>query len=306
MTASAALQAVIDQMRINQAAGAESGEPPTVEGINQMMLGALAGQEVPDSAAITPVSAGGVSCEWIVDAGADTANRLLYLHGGGYVAGDLETHRILCAHLSKVGGVAILNVDYRLAPQHKCPAALEDALTAYAWMLENGPQGPGAASRSFIAGDSAGGGLTLSTLMGIRDGGLRAPDGAVTLSAWTDVTGSGSSVETRADMDPMISKGLLDWIGALVIPDGGDGRDPQLSPLFGDYSGLPPLLMQVGENEVLLDDTVVSADNARAAGVDVTVERWPDVFHVWHTLGRAVPEAAEAIDHIGAFLKEHS
>lgn len=306
MGASAALGAIIDQMKANQEIAAQSSEPPSVEAIDQMMRGFVAGQTIPASVSVTPVLAGGVSCEWIVDGDADGGNRLLYLHGGGYVAGDLETHRALCANLSQAGGVAILNVDYRLAPQHKCPAGLEDAITAYGWMLENGPQGPGAPSRTFISGDSAGGGLTLSTLMGIRDAGLRAPDGAVTLSAWTDVTGSGGSVETRADTDPMISKGMLDWIAALVIPEGGDGRDSRLSPLFGDFSGLPPLLMQVGENEVLLDDTLVSAQKAQAAGVDVTVERWPDVFHVWHTMGRAVPEAAEAIDRIGAFLREHS
>lgn len=304
MAASPELQAVIDQMAAVQSM-AESPPVPDVETV-RMLTDALAQtRTLPDRVTVTPVSVDGVPCEWIYPDGAPTTDRLLYLHGGGYVAGNLDSHRPLCSDISVAAGVAILNVDYRLAPEAKSPAQLEDALTAYRWMLSNGPDGIAEAEHCYIAGDSAGGGLTLATLQAIRGAGLPMPNAAATLSAWADASGSSTSMESNADNDPVVQKGLLDFCASCVVPEGGDIRDPIVSPQFGDFGGLPPLLIQVGENETLLDDSLACAEKAEAAGVAVVLERWAHVFHVWHAMGAAIPESGEAIEHVGKFFRNH-
>ena len=244
-------------------------------------------------------------CEWVVAGNADPARRLLYVHGGGYVAGDLNSHRNFCADLSKATGAVILNAAYRLAPEHVSPAAFDDGMAAYGWMLENGPHGAGRPETTFVGGDSAGGGLALALAMGIRDAGLTAPAAAILLSPWADMTCSGTTFETRAATDPMVQRDALTWMAGLVLGEGGDAKDPRISPVFGSYENLPPLLVHVSEDEVLLDDSLHVADSAGRAGVDVTLERWPDTVHVWHVLGNHVPEAVAAIDKIGAFVREH-
>ncbi|MBI1180285.1 MAG: alpha/beta hydrolase fold domain-containing protein [Alphaproteobacteria bacterium] len=303
MAASPQLQAVIDQLRTNNEAAAAAGLAPTVEGVRQMMAESLFTAPVPAGVTVKKVRAVNVPCEWVYAHGADPAKRLLYLHGGGYAAGNLDTHRALCADISVASGLSVLNVDYRLAPEHAGPAQFDDALIAYRWMLDNGPAGEEPAARCFLAGDSAGGGLALATLLGIRDAGLPAPSGAALLSPWTDMTVSGESLRGNAEKDPMVGYGLIAWMAGMVTGEELQPEDPRISPLFGAFEGLPPLLIQVGEEETLLSDSLRVAEKAQAAGVEVTLERWPDVIHVWHALGHDVPEASQGIQRVGEYLR---
>lgn len=302
MAASPQLQDAINKLRAGNEAAAKAGVAPSVEGVREMMASAVFTAPPPDGIRTTRVRAVTVPCEWVCAPGADPNKRILYLHGGGYAAGNLDTHRALCGDISVASGTSVLNVDYRLAPEYAAPAQFDDALLAYRWMLDNGPLGEDEASHAFVAGDSAGGGLGLAVLQGIRDAGLRAPDAAALISPWTDMTGSGPSMRSNADKDPMVGYGLLSWMAGMVVGD-GNPADPRVSPLFGEYAGLPPVLIQVGEDETLLDDSLRVADKAKAAGVDVTLERWPDVIHVWHALGHAVPESSQGINRVGEYLR---
>lgn len=252
---------------------------------------------------VTPVDAGGVRAEWVVADDAAPDRRLLYLHGGGYVICRPATHRDLAGRLSKAAQVAVLVLDYRLAPEHPYPAAVDDALAGLRWIGGNGPDGPTPASATFVAGDSAGGGLTLATLIGARDGSVRMPDAAVTLSAWADLACTGNTMLTRAAVDPMVTAAVLQRMLREYL-QGGNPAQPLASPLYADLRGLPPLLMQVGDAEVLLDDTLGVAEKAKAAGVDVTLEVYPEMIHVFQLFAPVLPEEQQAIDRIGAFLKQ--
>jgi monoterpene epsilon-lactone hydrolase len=298
--ASSEFTTVLEQFRT---AGAELVNAPTVEeqraGYEAMAF------SVPDQTTVTPVDASGVPCEWIVADGADPDVRLEYLHGGGYVIGNLNTHRHLSAAISHAAGCAVLAVDYRLAPEQPYPAAVEDGLTAYRFMRENGPNGPAAATSTFISGDSAGGGLTLVTMLAARAAGVPLPDAAIPLSAWTDLAFTGESLETRMGIDPLITDIETVATMANAYLDGADPKDPLVSPLYADLSGLPPLLMQVGDAEVLLSDTTRVVEKARAAGVEVTEEVWPEMFHVFQHYCQAFPEGQESVDRIGAFVQTH-
>jgi monoterpene epsilon-lactone hydrolase len=251
-----------------------------------------------DGTTVEPVDVGGVPAEWVRPAVVAAPGAcMLYLHGGGYVVGSCNTHRALASHLAARAGMPLLVADYRLAPEHPYPAALDDALTAYAWLLARGFE-PG---RIVVAGDSAGGGLTLALLLALRDRALPLPALGVPLSPWTDLTLSGETMTSMADRDPMVQRAGLqrmsDWyVGA------ADPRDPLVSPLFADPSGLPPLLVHVGEIEALRDDAVQFAARAAAAGVDVTLEVWPEMVHVWHAFGPAVPESEAAVTRVAEFV----
>lgn len=238
--------------------------------------------------------------EWIHAPDVGDAGALLYLHGGAYCIGSINTHRALAARLSAAAGLAVLLPGYRLAPEHPHPAAVEDALVAYRWLLDHGL----APSRLAVAGDSAGGGLALATLVSLRDDepGL-LPAAAALLSPWVDLTQSSESVRANASSDPVVDRAGLDesasWYAA-----GADLRSPLLSPRFADLTGLPPLLVQVGESEILLDDATGTAAAAEEAGVDVTLEVWPEVFHVWQASAGMTPEGDEAVAGIGRYLAE--
>ncbi|MCA9690564.1 MAG: alpha/beta hydrolase [Myxococcales bacterium] len=257
---------------------------------------------VPKTTKVTPTQLGGRAAEWIVDAQSDPSRRLLYLHGGGFVAGGLASHRPLIAAIARASGCVALGVDYRLAPEHPFPAAIDDCVAAWEHVRGNGPEGPGPAARCFVGGDSAGGGLTLSCMIAARDRGLPLPDAAFTLSAYTDWTSSGASMRSRAEVDPVIGLKMIPETRALYL-QGADPEDPLASPLFADPTGLPPLLMQVGDHEVLRDDTVRFAEAARARGVDVTLEVWPEMIHCWQLFGDVFPEARAAIERVGAYLR---
>lgn len=220
----------------------------------------------------------------------------LYLHGGGYVMGSLDTHTELMGRIARATHAEVVGLDYRLAPEHPWPAAVDDALAAWQCLLAEGR----AASSMVIGGDSAGGGLTLATLFAIRDAGLPMPAGAFLFSPWTDLTASGDSVRARADADPMIGADVLAPMAALYAA-GRSTADPGISPLFGNLRGLPPLLIQVGDAEVLLDDSTRLHTRALAAGVDSTLRVFDEAFHVFQAVPM-VPEAAEALADIGAFF----
>jgi len=255
----------------------------------------------PDPATATDaVSADGVPGEWVSAEGASSDATIYYLHGGGHAIGSIESHRGLISRISKASGARAFAIDYRLAPENPYPAGLEDSVKVYRWLLAHGIP----PSRIVIAGDSAGGNLALATLLALKDAGEPLPAATVLLSPWTDLTGSGDSMQTRADVDPMI---MADPAHLTARQYAGDTPldHPLVSPLFGDLSGLPPMLIHVGDYELLLDDSTRLADRAKQAGVDVTLEVWPEMIHVWHFFAPMVPEATEAIEVIGKFIRSH-
>ena len=256
---------------------------------------------VPQDVKAEPVDAGGIPAEWIAAPGADAERVIYYLHGGGYTIGSINTHRQMISHLSRAAGARALAIDYRLSPEHPFPAAVEDATTAYRWLLSTGVD----PDRIVIAGDSAGGGLTVATLVSLRDAGDPLPAAAVCLSPWVDMEATGDSMTTRAEADPMISReDVLE--GAQAYLNGADPRTPLASPIHADLKGLPPLLIHVGTAEVLLDDSTRLAERARSADVDVTLEPWDDMIHVFQFFASTLPEAQQAIDRIGAFVRQRT
>ena len=257
---------------------------------------------VSDSTEVTKTSAGGVPAEWIIESGVKPEKRLAFFHGGGFVAGGLDFYRPFASWISKATGCSVLLVDYRLAPEHPFPAAVEDVLSSYRWMCNNGPDGKYPARKTFIGGDSAGGCLALATLLGLKGAGEDLPDAAVTLSAFLDLALTGKSIANRAGSDILFAQSHLKKVAEVYLA-GQDPLLPSSSPLYGDLSGLPPILMQVGDAELLLDDSVRFAEKAKKAGVKVTLEVWPEMFHVWQLFGPAFPEAQQAIDRIGEYIR---
>ena len=241
-----------------------------------------------------------ITCEWVVAPGADPDVRLLYLHGGGYVSGSAANYLPIAADISAAARCAVLLPDYRLAPEHRFPAGLEDCIRAYGWMTATGPNGAAPAKATFIAGDSAGGGLTLATLLALRDRRLPLPRGAIPMSAFTDLTLASESIQSQSQTELYMHPSCLPDFVKLYV-DAGDVRNPLASPVFGDYTGIPPLLIQVGEYEVIRDDSVRVAAKARADGVDVKLEVWPGQVHVFQI--RGLPESREAIEHIAGFMR---
>jgi monoterpene epsilon-lactone hydrolase len=257
-----------------------------------------AGAMLPEGTRCEPVVAAGVRCEWVDAPSAAADAAILYLHGGGYVVGSLNSHRAHVARLSAACAARGLAVDYRLAPEHPHPAAVDDAVAAYRWLLDRGV----APSRIVIAGDSAGGGLTVATLVALRDAGDPLPSCGVCISPWTDLTCTAESMTTRAAVDPMVKPDGLRRMAAAYLA-GGDLRAPLASPLYAQLRGLPPLLIHVGTAETLLDDSTRLADRARAAGVDVTLEVWDDMIHVWHCFAPMLPEADQAVARVGEYVR---
>lgn len=261
-------------------AGMGSRQEPTMPGIT-----------------LTKTTVGDVPCEWVMAPGANPDVRLLYLHGGGWVSGSGGNYLPLAAEISAAAGCAVLLPDYRLAPEHPFPAGLNDCVAAFEWMLANGPTGPDTVKATFIAGDSAGGNLTLATLLALKERGIRLPAGGIAISPATDFTLSSQSL--KSVVDPIISAKTMPefrerYLGAT------DPGNPLASPLFGDFKGLPPLLIQLGEHEMLRDDAIRVTKKARADGVNVTLEIWPGMVHVFQI--RGLPESREAVQRIGEFI----
>jgi epsilon-lactone hydrolase len=273
----------------------------TVADMRAGMEDMAGGAPLPEGTTIEVVDAGGVLAEWVSVAGASGDAVLLYLHGGGYCIGSINTHRGMAARLAQACRARALNLDYRLAPEHPHPAAVDDAVAAYRWLLDRGV----APAQIVLGGDSAGGGLVMATLLALRDAGHPLPVAGFCLSPWVDLECSGETMTTKADVDPMVGKDGLTEMAAAYAGD-HELRHPLVSPLHADLSGLPPLLIQVGTAETLLDDAVRLADRARNAGMDVRLEAWDDLVHVFQAFAPMVPEAVEAIDGIGRFVRERT
>jgi epsilon-lactone hydrolase len=252
----------------------------------------------PDGVRCEAVNAGGVPAQWIIPAGAAEDRVLQYVHGGGYVLMSAETHRKMVGHIAKAIGCRALNVDYRLAPEHPHPAPVEDSVIAYRWLLSQGVE-PGHIA---IAGDSAGGGLCLATALKLRDEGVTLPAALVPLSPWTDMAGTGETMATRAAVDMIVTPDAITQLSQVFLA-GGDPHDLYASPHYADPTGLPSIYIQVGDEEVLLDDALRFADNAKRAGVDVTIDVFPEMQHVFQIAAGNMPEADDAIGKIGNWLK---
>jgi acetyl esterase/lipase len=225
---------------------------------------------------------------------------ILYLHGGAYNLGSLNTHRELAARISKASKIKTLLIDYRLAPEHPYPAAIEDTVIAYRWLLKNGYS----SNNIIIAGDSAGGGLAIAALVKLRDLGEQLPAAAVCLSAWTDLELKGESMKTNVQKDPFLTPAWLQYM-AKHYADDNDFRLPLISPIYADLAMLPPLLIQVGSDEILLSDSVRLAERARNAGINTTFDVWENMWHVWHFFAGKMPEANSAINQISNFIQKH-
>ena len=274
--------------------GAKMGEAKNMDDMRAIMIETQA----PDGVTCTPAEAGGVSAEWSVAAGVDEAKVVLYVHGGGYVMGSAGSHRDVTGRLSKAAGARVLSLNYRLAPEHPFPAPVDDAVAAYRWLLAQGIS-PGNIA---VAGDSAGGGLAIATLLALRDAGEPLPAAGIGISPWVDMEGTGESMTTRAAVDPVVQKEGLLGMAKLYLGD-ADPKNPLAAPLHADLAGLPPLLLQVGDAETLLDDSTRLAERAHAAGVDVTLKVWDEMPHVWHLFAPILPEGRQAIDEIGSFFQ---
>ncbi len=263
------------------------------------LVGYFEGLEFPPDVKQEPVRPAGVPGSWFTPPNPRPRSAILYLHGGGYVMGSVATHRSLVARLARATGVRCLALDYRLAPEHPFPAGLEDACAVHRWLMAEGIP----ASGIVFAGDSAGGGLVLGTLVALRDAGERLPAAAVCLSPLADLELSGDSATRGGIDDPMVSRD-----GTLVMAEaylqGSNARDPRASPVHADFRGLPPLLVEVGTREILLDDAKRVAERARTAGVDVRLEIGEGLTHVWQ-LHPHLPESAGSVARIARFVGQH-
>jgi epsilon-lactone hydrolase len=246
------------------------------------------------------VSAGGVDAEWIVPADAPADKAILYFHGGGFRLGSIASHRDLIAGIAEASGCRALAINYRLAPEHRFPAAPEDALTAFDWLRAQGF----AADNIALAGDSAGGNLVLTTMLGLRDRGEPLPAAGVMMSPWTDLAATGESYQNRAAADPIHQRSMILALAKNYLGEGGDAFNPLASPLYADLTGLPPLLIQAGDRETVRDDATMLAAKARAAGVDAELQVFDGMIHVFQMFPE-IPQAAEAIAAIAAFLRRH-
>jgi len=265
--------------------------------INQMV-----GQRpLADKVMTQPTDVNGVAAFWVVPeelADSSDCPVICYFHGGGYWAGSAAGWQSIGSFLARACGAKVLLVEYRLAPENPFPAAVQDALAAYRWLLTEV-----AADRVVLAGDSAGGGLAPATLLALRDEGLALPAGCACLSPWSDLTNSGASFATNSETDQLFSKEAADQSAARYLGD-ADPTHPHASPVFGDWQGLPPLLIQAGGAEVLEDDARNLAAAAQAAGVNVRLEIFEDMPHVWQYAYPAFPEAVEAVENIARFVAE--
>jgi acetyl esterase/lipase len=289
--------------------------PRPIEAVRQMLTALLGGPDasiahrqtqsavfaaaqppLPTGLAASAETRAGVAVERLAPA-APAALTLLHLHGGGYVMGDPASSRGLTTRLALTVPATVFSVDYRLAPQHPFPAAADDALAVYANLVQGGAD-PG---RLAVIGESAGGGLAVATLLAARDAGLPMPAACVALSPWTDLACAGGSHTALHGRDPLLTRDVLLEMAQLYLA-GRAATEPLASPLHADLTGLPPLLIQAGAEEVLLDDAVGLAEAARASGVEVELQVWPEMIHVWQMFGDALPEALDAIAAIRAFL----
>ena len=248
--------------------------------------------------AVEATTVNGLYAEWLRPKKSANGKVLLYLHGGAYLVGSCRTHRQMVSHIARAAGINALVPEYRLAPEHPFPAAIEDAVGVYRWLLANGYN----SADVFIAGDSAGGGLTVATLLELRHAGIPMPAAVVLLSPFLDVTASGESAKTRADQDPWFDAKDMFVVTDNYCPPGTDPKNPLVSPVFANVAGLPPAYIQVGDDEILLSDSTRFADKMKGEGLDIEIEIWPEMWHVFQLFIGKMPESRRAIKRIGAYI----
>jgi monoterpene epsilon-lactone hydrolase len=248
-----------------------------------------------------PVDAGGIPAEWVTTPESVEERVIYYLHGGGYVSGSITTHRELASRLARAAKARLLLIGYRLAPEHPFPAAVEDSVAGYRWLLSSGVK----PARVAIAGESAGGGLSVATLVALRDASEPLPAAAVAVSPWVDMEAVGESMVSKAAADPLLQRDMLLEMARIYLGN-TDPHTPLASPIHADLTGLPPLLIQVGTAEVLHDDAKRLAERAESAGVEVVLEPWEDMIHMWPAFAAMLPEGQQAIDRIGEFVQKHT
>ncbi len=293
--------------------GERSQELGTVDGSRLAFEELMPQFPLDDDVVYEAINAGGVAAEWISVNGTHNGSQektngestnepvILYLHGGGYVIGSMRSYRGFLSRISRAADARVLGLDYRLAPEFPFPAALDDAVVAYRWLLSQGVE-PG---NIVIGGDSAGGGLTISTLVALRYLGEPMPAAGVCISPWVDLEGTGESMISKAEVDPVVQKEMLGFMTQLYMGD-RDLRAPLAAPLYADLRGLPPLLIQVGTAETLLDDSTRLADKAKSSGVNVELSIWEDMIHVWPIFAPVLPEGQQAIERIGEFVRQQT
>jgi epsilon-lactone hydrolase len=256
-----------------------------------------AGYSLASDVAVAPADAGGVPAEWTRTPAAETERVVLFLHGGGYVSGSLKSHRHMVAQAGREARARTLALDYRLAPEHPFPAALEDALAGYRFLLASGI----APARIALAGESAGGGLALATALSLRASGAPLPGCLWLSSPWVDLALTGPSLDVKASVDPLLGRAYLSELAGLYL-NGADARGPLVSPINADLAGLPPMLIQVGSAETLLDDSLRLAAVAGAADVAVQLEIWPHMIHAWHLFYPELADGRRSLASAGAFI----
>jgi acetyl esterase/lipase len=282
-----------------EAYGKELRGAPTLEAARAAFERAAAEYPLAADVVCESATADGVDVEWVGASGDGEEPVVVVIHGGGFASGSIATHRALAANIAHAAGGRALVVGYRLAPEHPFPAGLDDAVCTYRWLLERGTP-PG---RVVLLGDSAGGGLALAALVAFRRQALRLPAGVVMIGPWVDLTVSGESMTSNADNDAVVSAAGLRGAARTYLGD-VDPLTPAASPLYAALSGLPPVLIQVGSRETLLDDARRLAARAREAGLDVDLQVWDGLMHCWHQYAHYLPEARAAIESIGKFARQ--
>jgi monoterpene epsilon-lactone hydrolase len=256
---------------------------------------------VADDVKLEAVDVSGLQGEWSIVPGSEPSRVLMFFHGGGYCSGSIVSHRRMVTEAGRAGGMRTLAVAYRLAPEHPFPAAYDDALTAWRFLRDEGIP----PARIAVGGDSAGAGLAVALIGQLRDAHEELPGCAWLVSPWTDLTMSGSTFATKDGVDPIIHKEYLNELANAYLPTGIDGKDPRVSPLYADLTSFPPLLIQVGSAETLLDDATRFASAAGAVDVRVTLEIWPHMIHAWHLWNAHLEDGRRALANASAFIRAH-
>lgn len=270
----------IAEIRVQDASAAKFGGPP------------------PRDVEVENINIGGIDAAWIRPSGADKTKVLLHLHGGGYVTGSIASYLRMCILMAQTLKVSVLLPAYRLTPEHPFPAALDDTLKIYRWILTQGHR----SKDIIISGDSAGGGLCIASVLALRELGDALPTAVVCMSPWVDLTLQGRTHITNSKTEAMLNAdSLREWAQAYTSQE--NFCNPLVSPIFSDFHNFPPLLIQVSSDEVLLDDAIALAEKAKAAGVDVSLKIWDGLWHVWQVVGDAIPESKMAFDEIEAFIR---